>query len=422
MKKIKLSIILIVIIFILSGCGVNNNTLSKENGNINNKQLTEKEKIDDFEYMYKTLKENYPFFEVNKRLNGIDWLSKKEEYINRIKGTYNDESFFFTLNQILSELNNGHTGMINKNDYSHFKSIYEKYSETSEPWLKQLNSKKTVERYSSMKEKENINTSSQGIYKDNVKTIDLEKGKVAYIAIHSFDTFNMDEDMKIIKPYLEQINNYKDLIIDIRGNGGGNTRYWEENIVPMLINKPLEEERYLVYRGGDFLKPFVQERIEGKPVVKDEIGGYENLGPISDIYNENLKNLPPELKEDFKYYIKIGSKYEPKNSVGFKGKIYLLVDKQVFSSSEAFAVFAKSTGFATLVGAKTGGDGLGTDPAVCSLPNSGYVFRFTKEMGLVADGSCNFEKKTEPDIEVPATINSDISKDEALQTVLKLVN
>lgn len=412
MKKSKLSIILIVIIFILSGCGVNNNTLSKENSNINNKQLTEKEKIDDFEYMYETLKENYPFFEVNKRLKGIDWLSKKEEYINRIKATYNDESFFNTLNQILSELNNGHTGMINKNDYSNFKSIYEKYSKENEAWLSELNNRKTIERYSSISEKENSNSSSDKIRANNVKIMDLEKGKVAYIAIHSFNTFNIDEDMKTIKPYLEQIKNYKDLIIDIRGNGGGDTKYWQDNIVPMLINKPLEEELYLVYRGGDFLKPF----------VKNRMGGYEKLGPISDIYNENLKNLPPEIKEDFKYYLKIISKYEPKNSVGFNGKVYLLVDKYVFSASEKLAIFSKSTGFATLVGEKTGGDGLGVDPAVCALPNSGYIFRFTQEMGLVSDGSCNFEKKTEPDIEVPATINSDISKDEAIQTVLKLAN
>ena len=63
---------------------------------------------------------------------------------------------------------------------------------------------------------------------------------------------------------------------------------------------------------------------------------------------------------------------------------------------------------------------LSFDPAVCYLPNSGYVFRFTKEMGLASDGSCNFERKTEPDIEVLARINEDISKDQAIQAVLKI--
>lgn len=112
---------------------------------------------------------------------------------------------------------------------------------------------------------------------------------------------------------------------------------------------------------------------------------------------------------------------KPKNSVEFKGKIYLLVDGQVFSSSEAFAAFAKSTGFATLVGERTGGDGLGDDPAICVLSNSGYVFRFTKEMGLTSNGTCNFEHKTEPDITVSAGMNSNPSYDETVQTVLKLI-
>ena len=49
-------------------------------------QLTQKEKLDDFEYMYTILKENYPFFEVNKRVNGLDWLSNKDEYINVSSG------------------------------------------------------------------------------------------------------------------------------------------------------------------------------------------------------------------------------------------------------------------------------------------------------------------------------------------------
>ncbi|MDR3595618.1 S41 family peptidase [Clostridium sp.] len=412
MKKSKLIIIWMVMIFTLVGCGVNNGKPSNDSNNISNKQLTEKEKLDDFEYMYTIIKENYPYLEVNKRLNGVDWLAKKDDYINRIKATPNDESFFNTLNVILSDLNNGHTQMLNKKNYSYIKSVCEKNSEIDQAWLEQMNKSKTVERYSCMKEKDESKSSSEIVRSNNVKTMDLEKGKIAYLAIHSFNTFNIDEDMKIIKPYLEQIKNYNDLIIDIRGNGGGDDKYWIDNIVPMLINEPLKEKLYLAFRGGDFLEPFVENRM----------GGYKKLEPISDIYDENLKNLPPELKEDFKYYLKIISNYEPKNSVGFKGKIYLLVDKYVFSSSEEFAIFAKSTGFATLVGEKTGGDGLGDDPAVCALPNSGYVFRFTQEMGLVSDGACNFENKTEPDIIVPAEGNSDISKDQVIQTVLKLVN
>ncbi|HCQ90995.1 MAG TPA: peptidase S41, partial [Clostridium sp.] len=56
-----------------------------------------------------------------------------------------------------------------------------------------------------------------------------------------------------------------------------------------------------------------------------------------------------------------------------------------------------------------------------TLPNSGYVFRFTKEMGLTSDGTCNFEHKTVPDIKVSAKIGVNFNEDEAIQTVLKLL-
>jgi C-terminal processing protease CtpA/Prc len=399
-------------IFTLVGCRVNNDKPSNESNNDNNKQLTEKEKLDDFEYMYTILKDNYPFFEVNKRLNGVDWLAKKDDYMKRIKATPNDESFYSTMNVILSDIHNGHTSLVDKDFYSTLRTSFEKDYEYREAWLKQMNNPKTIERYSSMKEKEDSISSEEDSSYKKLKTMDLEKGKVAYISIYSFLDPHMEEDMKIINPYLDQIKNYKALVIDIRNNSGGNNQYWI-SIVKRLISKPVEYNYYMAFRGGDFQEQF----------IKNAYGfGYEKLEPISNIDKEKLTNMPPELKEDFKYYYKATDTIEPKETIGFKGKIYLLVDGHNFSSSEQFANFSKSTGFATLVGEKTKGDGIGFQPAVCSLPNSGYILSFPEEMGLNPDGSCDFEVKTEPDIVVPAQVNADISKDEAIQTVLKLIN
>lgn len=39
--------------------------------------LTVEQRLEDFDYMWKIIEENYPFLEVNKRLNGEDWLAKK---------------------------------------------------------------------------------------------------------------------------------------------------------------------------------------------------------------------------------------------------------------------------------------------------------------------------------------------------------
>jgi len=410
MKK-KISFILVILfIFIVGGYMIYKPYYSNSTNDV---QLTEEEKLEDFEYMYTILKENYPYFEVNKRLNGIDWLSKKDEYIDRIKAAANDDTYFNELNSILSELKNGHTNMLDKWFYSYAKDIYERDKKFNKAWVKQLNNPKAINRYSNIPEsKGRFEGSENNIIADNIKIHTFEKEKIGYLAIHSFNTFNIEEDMKTIKPFLESIKDYKGLIIDIRGNGGGDTRYWSNNIVPMLINNKVECIHYSAFRGGDFTEAFLESR---RGV------GYGGSGSISDITGGKLKNIPPELSKDFKYYDEFRIILNPKNSIGFNGKIYLLTDGGVFSAAEAFSVFAKSTGFATLVGETTGGDGIGTDPAVCTLPNSGYVFRFTKEMGLTSDGTCNFEHKTVPDIKVSAKIGVDFNEDEAIQTVLKLL-
>jgi hypothetical protein len=299
--------------------------------------------------------------------------------------------------------------MVNKNNYLDFKSVYEKYSDGRKAWIDQINKPKTIERYSSMSGEKTPKAIGKDGSSSNVKTMDLEKGKIGYISIKSFMDGNLDEDMKTIQPYLEGIKDYKALLIDIRGNGGGTNTYWAD-MVERLIDEPLEERYYMAFRGGEFEEGFFKEMFGG---------GFEKLTPISEIDKENFQNSPPELKKDFKYYDKFTNKFEPNNHIGFKGKIYLLVDKHVFSASEQFATFAKSTGFATLVGEKTGGDGIGFEPVICSLPNSGYLFRFSQEMGLTSSGSCNFENKTELDMIVPSEKTSNIADDKAIQAVLK---
>lgn len=407
------TIIALLIVLMLSCLGCSGNSFKTSTGK---EQLTQKEKLEDFEYMYTILKENYPYFDVNRRITKVDWLAEKDWYISRIKDTKDDDSFYRVLENSLAQLNNGHTGMVDKGFYTYAKTAYETSKDQNKAWIDQLNNPKALERYSIMTDKEKkFEIPADNIIDDNIKTKLFEKEKAAYLSIHTFNMFNIDSDMKIIEPFLKSIKDYKALIIDIRGNGGGSTDYWSKNIVPMLINKPLKDNNYIAYRGGSFTEQFIKCRSE-------DGSGYKNLEPINNLFNENLINLPPEIKKDFKYYDKSTLEIKPKNFVDFTGKIYLMIDGYVFSSSEAFASFAKSTGFATLIGERTGGDGIGSDPALCVLPNSGYVFRFTKEMGMTSDGACNFEHKTEPDIKVSSKGNNNLSNDEAVKAILKLVN
>lgn len=106
---------------------------------------------------------------------------------------------------------------------------------------------------------------------------------------------------------------------------------------------------------------------------------------------EDLKKLDLMLKSV--YFV------EPsKEQKTLKGKIWILVNENVFSSSEYAAMFSKATGFATLVGERTGGDGIGSDPLPITLPNSGIIVRYSPIYGITTDGTNSQEFGTEPDI------------------------
>ncbi len=76
----------------------------------------------------------------------------------------------------------------------------------------------------------------------------------------------------------------------------------------------------------------------------------------------------------------------------------MLTGPKVYSASDKFAYFCKSTGWATLVGAQTGGDGLGSTPILIILPDSGLLIRFSCTAGENTDGSMNAILGTAPDV------------------------
>ncbi|MGI1692261.1 S41 family peptidase [Thermoanaerobacter uzonensis] len=205
----------------------------------------------------------------------------------------------------------------------------------------------------------------------------LVKDKVAYLKIPAMkiSVNDIKEDGKEIYSFFKEIKNYPYLIIDIRGNGGGNVMYWMENIVKPLTDRRISYKTYTVVKNYDIKYTKTLDKLP------------------------KGKNYPPELKDDFGYFAEISYTVTPKNYVGFKGKIYLLTDAGVYSAAEGFASFAKATKWATVVGTPTSG-GLGFNPDLLILPNSGLIIRYPNNMALNPDGTANEEVGTQPDIYV----------------------
>lgn len=155
------------------------------------------------------------------------------------------------------------------------------------------------------------------------------------------------------------------------------------------------------------------------PVIKD---GPINRHFYSEFFDEakllkktkSLERIPDELIKE-KFYVKTErDTISPNNQINFKGEIFLLVNEKVFSSSEGFAQFCKTTEWAVIAGERTGGDGIGSDPALIILPESGILMGFPSLVGLNHDGSLNSEEKTTPDIEIEA-----VSSQERLERLIK---
>lgn len=438
-------IILIILIFLFSRIIFSYyfqprdiNRINLEEIDMKKEKLNTKDYLEDFDFAYSTLEKYYPYFEINKEVNKIDWLKNKDYYRQYISQAINDQDFYFRMNDILMDLNNGHTSLLDEsrgidmyltyypmpryNRRHDLANIYEKegvrrrYMITNERikeymdlnYLKVLDHKKNPSYFALNKSKED---DDQFINSNNLDCRDLVDGKIAYIKISSMLTEEyIEEDAIVLDEYLQRIKNYPVLILDIRGNGGGDSRYWQEFLLPKIIDKKYQQISYNFIKKGDLFKKVIKQE-NYKPGVEEFLK------------SQDFPQKSKDLMKNYDYYNKNISQVSPdKDSINFKGKIYLLVDPLVYSSSEMLASFAKESGLATLVGEKTGGDGIGTDPYQIALPKTSYVLRFSKELGATEKGSISELDQTEPDIEVDSSNKLILEKQPIIKKILDLEN
>lgn len=366
------------------------------------KNLTKKEKVEDFQYMYDVIEKGYPYLGVNKRVNNVDWLANKDIYLEKIKNTENDSEFINELNNILGDLNNGHTHLID--NYSLFKFFYNAYGQSG--WYEFFNDDIVKNRYEGLGE---IEDNNKIVSTEDLILKDIVDGEVGYIYLPQMLTRgnSIKEDISEISKYIKTLENHKSIVIDIRGNSGGSDSYWTQ-VISRIIPKSYNTSGYILFRDSEMINNYVNSR-------------NINIEDIQYLPKEIINNGPKEINSDFKYFVKNNSCIEKMHSINFKGKIYLLVDRVVYSSAESFSIFCKESGIATIIGETTGGDGGGVDPILFKLKNSGLIVRMAGDMYLTESGICDEEFKTIPDyiIENP-TRTKEFSDDNCIKKVLEL--
>lgn len=369
--------------------------------------LSAEEKLADFDYLYQTLEENYPYFQVLQRMEGVDLQVLYQETRPKIADSSSDAAFFVLLDQFIGQAQSvGHLSLITPMDYGWFVETYKNQAgvpESSWPIQKRLaaaygntQSQATYEGLSVLMQpiqervrqyyaktepvQDNSKTETQPLA--NVETRLIEEGRIAYIAVNSFDMNFYEEDREKLMTFYQEVRDYDHVIFDLTNNSGGGMSYFDDLIAAPNIDAPLSCQTYELVKNGTLNHQFL-DLSAYRPIAE--------LPPLPQMNQEDLAEMDAFYAQQYTI--------EPLNGEKMlQGKVWLLVGPNVFSSSEYAAMFCKATGWATLVGKRTGGDGIGEDPVPIVLPNSGLIVRYSAVYGVDSTGAGSQEWGTEPDI------------------------
>lgn len=407
--------------------------LSAEEGNW--KGLTKEEKLEDFDFLYQTLKENYPYWKLAERTQNMDLETQYHIYREKIENSETDMQLFTNIHGFVSQCKGaGHLQLLVENyadDYRNLEGIPEEFvpllqkigdayaNETSVAAYEKIgeafqNAWEKVQSYYEQQgsagklTEETQGTEEEGetgeiVFLESGETGNLlygiiEEGKTAYIKIRLFDMDCYEEDRSILSGLYEKYADYENVIFDLTDNGGGGMSYFNDLIMAPNIDHIYTADTYQFVKNGSYNRKFM-DFSEFKPVSQ--------IPDLPRLNQDDLSEL--DLFEAETY--KVAPSGENRT---LKGKLWMLVNENVYSSSEYAAMFTKATGFAVLVGRTTGGDGIGSEPLPIVLENSGLIVRYSPVYGTTPDGAGSEEFGTEPDILSP-------EGESPLQTCLKAI-
>jgi len=213
--------------------------------------------------------------------------------------------------------------------------------------------KKNTIRGVSLSKIKSQNANPDLVANEKLKFTLLKDTSIAILEINSF-TGSCSEFVNFYKSCFAKIkeNNIKNLIINVRNNGGGNSSYCDS-----LLNY-LTDSSY-----SQFSSLELKNTPRAKRQLKKEIPFLYRLIPF--------KMLFPKTKNSC-YIIKQANKKPKNNQLRFHGNIFVLTSEFTFSSASNFACTIKDFNIGKIVGQETGG------LASCYGPAINFKLPYTK--------------------------------------------
>ena len=357
--------------------------------------------LQDFDYLMWILEENYPFFGTFLRTSGTD-LRERAVLTRAIIANESlqiDSDIFYEIMQTnffaSGEIGGGHFFLWSKTWYhrrAHQNNIFAlsegelRINPSFAAFHEALTNPATVEFYGEeppMPINELIALLSGG--EDIVQTEILVDGKIAYAKIADMRA----SEMFALVDFYDDIHNYEHLIIDIRGNPGGNDTFVSHVLAPYIT----EELTIPIY---GFIKAGELNVLYGR----DHISRRIDVGIADDMpyFNEEDKHqFDAAFKVDIVITPRPLYRADHQPVPRFTGKMWLLTDGGNFSVSDMAAYYSKQSGAITIVGEQSGGASSHISSAITSyLPNSGIVFMYEYVYTTDPEGRSLEEFRTTP--------------------------
>jgi len=222
---------------------------------------------------------------------------------------------------------------------------------------------------------------------DNIETEVIVPGEIAYLRINSF-IGNPEFDDRTILPFLQDVQDFDHLIIDIRGNAGGLMSYFNEYVLRRIISEPIEVGSYEFFSSGDmayrWMNAYAQTALQLGSLASWQEQIYTGVVPATDFIQERgMEHFNEDDLARLDYVLISRYAIIPSDdNVGFDGKVWLLIDGGSQSASSHVAKTALYTGFATVVGENTSGV-MASVHSYSALPSTGILWRI--DLGYVTD-------------------------------------
>lgn len=211
----------------------------------------------------------------------------------------------------------------------------------------------------------------------------FDEHKMLYIGIPFMDAALGEEVVRDIDSLQKEGKLFDKIVIDIRGNGGGNDMCYR-TVLQHLISKEIPFNSELKFKYN-------------KAVI--------------DFYSENQKNIKPEsisLLNNKAYWTKNHdvNKIEPDtNTLDYQGIIYVLQDAFIFSSASNLSNLCLNSEQLVSVGETNDlVGGRQTEPLFIQLDNSGLVFRVEPMLDFSGVDNLNDFSHNKVEVRIPSTI------------------